>query len=120
MNYYETFMEEKVPKFFELSKKEQDLMKKDNPEWNEEYELLLYSVICNLRGDLNKLYEAELDPIVELEFNKEKLKYNGIGDNNLQIIGHFDDDKSTIDYETLLDYDKDIYDMRVKITQELC
>lgn len=119
MNYYETFMEEKVPNFFELSKKEQDLKKKENPEWENEYELLLYSVICNLRGDLKKLYEAELDPIVELEFNKEKLKYNGTGDNNLQIIGHFDEDKSTIDYETLLDYDKDIYDMRVKMTQEL-
>lgn len=119
MNYYETFMEEKVPNFFELSKKEQDLKKKDNPEWGDEYELLLYSVICNLRGDLNKLYEAELDPIVELKFNKEKLKYNGVGDNNIQIIGHFDDEKSTIDYETLLDYDKDIYDIRVKMTQEL-
>ncbi len=118
MNYYETFMEEKVPNFFELSKREQDLKKKDNPEWESEYELLLYSVICNMRGDLNKLYEAELDPIVELKFNKEKLKYNGIGDNNIQIIGHFEDEKSTIDYKTLLDYDKDIYDIRVKMTQE--
>lgn len=118
MNYYGLFMEQKKSGFFNLSKEEQDLIKNKNPSWESEYEILLYRSICKMEGSLQELETRELDILVELEFNKHKLKYHGVGKDNIQIIGHFQKNKSTIDYDNMLDYDKDLYDLRVEVTQE--
>ena len=119
MEHYRLFMEQKHSGFFNLSLIEQDKLKKANPEWGEEYELLLYSSICKLKGKLPDLEELELDPFVELEFNKAKLKYYGVGKDNFQLIVQFDENKTTLDYDSVLSFDKEGYNARVAYTQQI-
>ena len=119
MDHYRLFMEQKHSGFFDLPLIEQDKLKKAHPEWGEEYELLLYSSICKLKGRLEELEELELDPFVELEFNKAKLKYYGIGKDNFQLIVPFDEGKTTLDYDSVLSFDKENYDERVAYTQKI-
>jgi hypothetical protein len=112
-------MEQKHSGFFDLPLIEQDKLKKAHPEWGEEYEILLYSSICKLKGKLSDLEELELDPFVELEFNKAKLKYYGVGKDNFQLVVQFDDGKTTLDYDSVLSFDKEGYDARVAYTQKI-
>lgn len=119
MDHYRLFMEQKHSGFFDLPLIEQDKLKKAHPEWGEEYELLLYSSICKLKGKLSDLEELELDPFVELEFNKAKLKYCGVGKDNFQLVVQFEDGKTTLDYDNVLSFDKEEYDARVAYTQKI-
>lgn len=119
MDHYRLFMEQKHSGFFDLPLIEQDKLKKAHPEWGEEYESLLYSSICKLKGKLSDLEDLELDPFVELEFNKAKLKYYGVGKDNFQLIVQFDDGKTTLDYDSVLSFDKEEYDARVAYTQKI-
>lgn len=119
MDHYRLFMEQKHSGFFDLPLIEQDKLKKAHPEWGEEYESLLYSSICKLKGKLSDLEDLELDPFVELEFNKAKLKYYGVGKDNFQLIVQFDEGKTTLDYDSVLSFDKEEYDARVAYTQKI-
>ncbi len=118
MSHYKMFMEQQHRDFFKLSLKEQDELKRANPDWGEKYELLLYRVVFGLSGyPLEELNEMEVDLTKELEFNKEKLKYFGSGEDSFQLISGYED-KSSSDYGTLYDFDHGLYLKQAEATKK--
>lgn len=118
MSHYKMFMEQQHKGFFDLSLKEQEQLKRSNPKWGEKYEVLLYKLIFGLSGySIEELNEMELDPVKELEFNKQKLKYYGSGEDLFQLVSGYED-KTSSEYGTLYNFDHGLYKKQLEATKK--
>lgn len=109
MSHYRMFMEQQYNGFFKLSLAEQEDLKRKNLAWADKYELLLYKVHFGLSGyTIDELNDMDVDEKQELEFNKDKLKYFGSGEDLFQLISGYED-KLPSEYATLYDFDHGLY-----------
>lgn len=119
MSHYKVFMNNKHQGFFDLSVEEQEALKSANPIWASEYETFLYRNVCHLDGmTLDEMDDTPLDKLTELAFNKQKLKYHGVGKNNFQIITPLMDNTNTLSFNTLFDYDYSFYEAAANATRK--
>lgn len=119
MSHYNIFMNNKHQGFFDLSLDEQEKLKAANPIWATEYETFLYRNVCKISsGTLDEMDRMSIEKNVELEFNKHKLYYHGVGVNNFQIITPLMGGTTTRSFNTLFDYDSTWFEATAEATRK--